>query len=422
MRSHHPQMFPALRSRMGDWSYYVTTMTFEDVARWIQQADRIKERREFKTWIQREIDEGRKEQIARYLRAQKQRFFNAVVVGIFGGEPDWFPVEVGENPSRPDLHPGTRAASAFGLLLLSGTEEVFAIDGQHRVEGVKVAITQDPALKDEELCVIFVGHRKNKAGHARTRRLFFTLNRYAKPVSKADLIALSEDDAYAIATRRLTEDFEGLDEARILKASGANIPPTDKTAFTTLVSLYNSVEIIAKPRRSSEHLHLKYGPLKSTDAVPVFETAVQFWKSLKANIPAIRQVLITLNPGTVVKRHRHEQGGHALFRPLGLRCFTEATRVLIDRGELLNHAVARLGRVPMHLDAVPWKDGVLWNQHVGRMAETKNAKLITNLFLYLSGQPLTSRTFDLLGEYQSATGNEAATLPNPRITPPERRA
>ena len=41
----------------------------------------------------------------------------------------------------------------------------------------------------------------------RTRRLFTTLNRYAKPVKKSEIIALDEDDIIAIITRELVEKY-----------------------------------------------------------------------------------------------------------------------------------------------------------------------------------------------------------------------
>ena len=256
-------LFPALRSRMADWWYYVTTMTFADVAEWVQPVDKIHERKELKTWIQREIEPERLQQIADYLRNQKQHFFNAIVVGIYGGEPKWLPVEVGENPTHPELSPGERERTAFGLLHLSGDEEIFAIDGQHRVEGIREALKSDPKLGKEEVCIIFVGHRTTNAGHCRTRRLFFTLNRYAKPVSESDLIALSEDDGFAIATRRLVDEYPGLDEKRVAKASGANLPTGDTESLITLVALYRSIVILAQPTKSAERKRLKKGPIHS---------------------------------------------------------------------------------------------------------------------------------------------------------------
>ena len=56
-----PNLFPSLRAKMGDRWYYVTTLTLDEVAQWIKPVDQIHERKELKTWIQRELRPERKE-------------------------------------------------------------------------------------------------------------------------------------------------------------------------------------------------------------------------------------------------------------------------------------------------------------------------------------------------------------------------
>ena len=95
---------------------------------------------------------------------------------------------------------------SLGFLTLRGDENLFALDGQHRLAGIKKAIKdgidQDPY---DDLSVIFVAHQTTKKGLERTRRLFTTLNKTARPVSKGDIVALDEDDAMAICVRWLIE-------------------------------------------------------------------------------------------------------------------------------------------------------------------------------------------------------------------------
>ena len=64
--------------------------------------------------------------------------------------------------------------------------------------GIKEALKENPELGDDELAVIFIAHHTDSAGKERSRRLFTTLNKNAKPVSKGEIIALDEDDAMAI--------------------------------------------------------------------------------------------------------------------------------------------------------------------------------------------------------------------------------
>jgi DNA sulfur modification protein DndB len=196
--------FPALRARTGDRAYYICLMTFSDIKDWIKPVNEIHEKKEMKSWLQRELTPKRIDQISNYLLTQPQRFFNAIVAGIFMGKPDWFPITLEEDFPFESLELEDSSPNAFGFVKLTGSEDIFAIDGQHRVEGIKHAVSLNSELGKEQQCVMFVSHRTDDEGHKRTRRLFSTLNRYAKPVSRGDIVALSEDDAFAIVTRKLT--------------------------------------------------------------------------------------------------------------------------------------------------------------------------------------------------------------------------
>src|SRR6266704_1403053 len=245
-------LFPSLRARMGDWWYYITTMTFNEIKTWVKKVDAIHERRELKTWIQREIRAERLEQISDYLRSQKQHFFNSIVVGIYDGDPDWYPIKIGTNPAMPSFHPQERAKHRFGFLCLTGSEQIFAIDGKHRVEAIKQAIVHHPSLANDKQSVIFVSLKTTEQGRARTRRLFSTLNKYAKPVSKGELVALSEDDTFAIVVRKIIENYKHLSIYLVPLTKAANIPANDTRCITTVLALYDLVRTISLPPGSRE--------------------------------------------------------------------------------------------------------------------------------------------------------------------------
>src|SRR5688572_22496675 len=137
-------ILPALRAEMGDWRYYVAIMRLSDVAERIEMASDIHESKSLNELIQRSL-EARAADIAHYLLTQPQRLFNALVVGVYGGEPQWFDLEVRDNPFlRPAQIPDPAMAS-IGFLTLSGGERLFALDGQHRAEGIKKAISSRPS-------------------------------------------------------------------------------------------------------------------------------------------------------------------------------------------------------------------------------------------------------------------------------------
>lgn len=237
-------MLPCLRAAMGDWVYYVTLMTFSEISKRITIAKDIHKHTGLKELLQRTLTDRSKD-ISEYLCSQDQRFFNAVITGVYLGEPSWCPISVGGNETIPDEKIPSIVKDSIGVLTLTGEEKIFAIDGQHRVEGIKEAISNDTNLKHEEQTVIFVGHQNSRNGLERTRRLFSTLNRYAKPVTLSEIIAIDEDDIVAIITRQLLENHELLSKPEIISVTKSKtVPRNNKKCLTSIHSLYEINDII----------------------------------------------------------------------------------------------------------------------------------------------------------------------------------
>ena len=403
-----PTLLPALRSRMGDWWYYITFMTFGEVELWIKKVDDIHERRELKTWIQRELSDERLKQIAHYLTSQKQHFFNGIVVGIYRGEPEWYPIKVGRNLAMPALRPAERSKSAFGFLYLSGEEEIFAIDGQHRVEGIKAAIAHKASLISDEQCVIFVAHKETDEGRVRTRRLFSTLNKYARPVSKGELVALSEDDTFAIVTRKVIDEYKYLNMGFVPLTKTLNIPANDTQSVTTVLGLYYLIRTISLPSGSREKRRLEIGPADQNRVREIYTLICDLWDLLRQSVSEIKEVTDSHPDKALAAKYRNKDGGHLLFRPAGLSAFAQAVRTSVDRGTAIEDAVAVLSQTTLDLNTPPWP-GVLWNSVAHRMIN-KNGKLAQNLFLYMTTRPLEPNSYDLLAEYRRALDVADATL------------
>lgn len=403
-----PTLFPCLRSRMGDWWYYITTMTFDEINSWVKKVDDIHERGELKTWIQRELRSDRLEQISDYLTSQKQHFFNAVVVGIYRGEPDWYPIKVDRNPAMPTLRPPQGSKDIFGFLYLSGEEEIFAIDGQHRVEGIRLAIPRKPSLAMDHQCVIFVAHRETDEGRTRTRRLFSTLNKYARPVSKGELVALSEDDTFAIVTRRVIDEYRYLNIGFVPLTKTSNMPANNTRCITTVLGLYDLIRTISLPLRSREKRKLEAGPPEKARIKEIYKLSCHFWELLRKSVPEIKKVSDSHPDKSLAARYRSRDGGHLLFRPVGMKAFAQAARTLVDRGATLDDAVTLLSQTTLDLNTCPWP-GVLWNSVAHRMIN-KNSKLAHNLFLHMVKEPYEPISYDLLSEYRRALDDPDANL------------
>lgn len=183
MRTNRNRLFlPALRAKMGNWTYYITLMSMKEVASRISIVDDMLASTSLKELSQRTLMEKSK-RIAEHLLRQEQRFCNAIVIGSYGGNPNWHDLTVRGRNGAADVpeHP----EGSIGFLELTGSETLFAIDGQHRVQGIKEAVVQNRSLEEEEVCAIFVKgvpateRDKDPDGFERTRTLFLTLNRHA---------------------------------------------------------------------------------------------------------------------------------------------------------------------------------------------------------------------------------------------------
>ena len=411
-----PASFPAIQCKMGDWKYYTTMLPFSEVASRIQRASEINSHPGLDNMLQRELG-TRTAGIAEYLQAQTERFFSAIVVGVYGGSPDWFPLDIDDDRGPQPTNLSDQARESMGILRLSGEENLFAVDGQHRVEAIKKALSENPALASEELAVLFVAHRDTPEGRTITRRLFTTLNKYAKPVNTNEIIALDEDDAFAVVTRMIVNDYEGLnktvkvneEELSLVRFAGAQIPSSDSYSITTIQMLYKLLVTLSVPQKASkqrDELKRSRPDQDIIDAMYVEHEA--FWNGLKDCIPEMNESLGSDPAMRVAAKHRHREGGHILFRPVGQEAFAKALRALMDRGVPMQEGIISLSSTQLMLNRIPWHH-VMWDPSRHAMNRT-NLKLAESLLLHMVHEPPTDPQFQLEAAYQTAVGDQSAKI------------
>jgi len=370
MKSRH--LFPALRCRMDDWMYYVTYFTFDDISGWIKKTDEIHKSKKLSDWIQRRLNSKHTDKIEKYLLSQEdERFFNSIVVGIYGGKPRWAPLKVSA-PADMDLliteEEEIELEQSIGLLRFSGEEKLFAIDGQHRVAGIKKALKKSPKLGSEEICTIFVGHEETDEGRPRTRRLFTTLNKEAKKVSQADIIALDEDNSFAVVTRMPVDDFSLFEEGENVAFSGSSsIPKTDFKSITSVIGIYEITQDLYLSGRISglpKKTEAKNMRLSDKEIQKVYKTNCDYWNTLVELVPEYKEVFNSnaAKPGDL----RRPDNNHLLFRPAGQRAFAGATQILISRDFSMKNAVENLLSVDLWLQKKHWHH-ILWDPIQERM-------------------------------------------------------
>jgi DNA sulfur modification protein DndB len=127
---HPPLMVPALKAFMGSWVYYISFMKMHDIAERISNIGDIHTSTKLQEFLQRQLSD-RSVEITTYILNQEQRFFNSLVIGTYGGNPEW--IELGVKArNAEDEEILIDLEGKLGFLKLSGSETLFAIDGQHR--------------------------------------------------------------------------------------------------------------------------------------------------------------------------------------------------------------------------------------------------------------------------------------------------
>jgi len=365
---------PAIRAKIGIWVYYISSLTFDQVKKYVKPVDdELHKSTVLREMLQRSITDNYKK-IATYIEQQDERFFNSLVLAVYDGDPQWHEVRLdyGSDEEYYDI----------GLLELSGDEKIFPVDGQHRVEGIKEVLKKDNSFLSERIPVIFIGHKNDEMGMQRARRMFSTLNRYAKPVSKRDIIALDEDDSVAIVSRNIIESHPLFENERILNTMGKAIPESNTKAFTSIITFYESnyellnlfltnIEVknpdgrkVKGRKKANEYIRFRPGDCQLSE----FEDLCRgFWNSIIAEIDEVRDYI---SIPADASPYRNRNGGNLLFRPAALIPFVKAVLSIHNKtGSDFSEVAAHMNKITLNIDSPQW-GGVLWDR--------KNKKMLMN--------------------------------------------
>ena len=412
-------VLPAIRGIMGDWVYYSCLMDLKELSSRVHYAEEIHKNQALSDMIQRRLRTGRSEQIAEYLKIQPERFFNSLVVATYGGQPNWHAIS---NVSGKTVNNALRdirdeTIASVGFLTLRGDEKLFALDGQHRLAGIKKAIKdeleQDPF---DDVSVIFVAHKETSKGLERTRRLFTTLNKTARPVSKGDIIALDEDDVMALCVRRLIEETDLFSGSRIAFVANNNLPVTNKTSLTTIGNLYDILTILFTNGQS----HLKKRKSDLQRVRPNDDILEQYYKysedfvsQLGENFEELNEFFTADDTTAIVKKHRGNFGGSATFRPIGLEVFTRVI-TLLTKDMTLTEAIQFAAMLPRNLADAPY-EGLMWDSNQKIILNGHKVTLREVLLFMLGKSTKKYSETILLDRYRRETDNNDIKLPDKLI-------
>ncbi len=356
-------LIPAIKGRIGNTEYFETTMRVRDLVQAVRRPSELDDWANFsiEERMQRELDDKRvREQIVPYLSRNEDRFFGSIIVLVYNGDLLFETIA--------DLKisvPGAYKANAhrIGFVTIDGGS-LIVLDGQHRLAALKSVyepkqdgVVYGPYVKDipdDEVCVIFLRHEDP----VKTRRIFNTVNRYAKQTSRGDNIITSEDDGYAIVTRRLLRDDEPLGN-RIVNGKPfevvnwkSNTLTTRSKQLTTISAVYESAHLILgngfyQPQTRPDDAGLEEGA----------ERVGAVWKAMLEGLKPYQDALA--NPETIPAMRDEHAGSALLFKPAAqialLRGLLNAT---IGDRMTLGEAVSRANAIDWRMQAPQWA-GVL---------------------------------------------------------------
>lgn len=310
----------------------------------------------------------------------KERFFSSLVVAIHGGNPEWADFDIEPHfridNKLLDEDDVKFIENKLGVLTLSGNEEMFVLDGQHRLLGIREAVKKDETIKQDEISTIIIVH--NQKIKERTRRLFTVLNRYAEKIKNAEKIILEEDDAAAILTRKLVTEYPFfLNKLALADVKAFSIPATNFRNFTTLVCLYeinkvlidyNSLYPDKVINRKTEH-----------EMSQMWQKIVAFWDFFLSTFPDIKIYIETgLKPYDSFMERNPITGGHFLLRPEGQLIFAGIYSEFSKNGRF-EYFRDNVNKIDFDLSGKIWKY-VFWT---GTKIDSKNKKLKRSLFNYV---------------------------------------
>jgi len=376
-------LYPALRAHMGSWEYYIIKMSMKDVCKEVEFASELYNSKTLDDAIQRTLNEGRvKKEIVKYLALRDDRFFSSIVVASLGGNPTFMPVHITDD-ERFVLLKAAGIDESFGVLTFDGGQKYYALDGQHRLKSIKTLVEQMesdvPAIPegflDEQISVIMLVRQETSDLQflKSYRRIFSSLNRYAKPTDRDTNIIMDEDDAIAILTRRLLIEHEFFhwqgraDSSPRLKTKGKNLRSGDPY-FTTLQTLYAMNEYLLRtPSREKNSFatneYKQFNPGED-ELDSLFSELSMYWDGILVELPVLRSDPTRMRAHEVVEKEDDELMDSLLFWPIGQELFAQVARPLMNRflpdpdeptAEGVCACMSRLANMSWELGQPPWR-------------------------------------------------------------------
>jgi DNA sulfur modification protein DndB len=221
---------PALRGKMGSIEYFVITLPYSVVTRYLTTTDRNLPPKEREN---RKPTPSRYGVIADYVTKNPDTYRFSSITCTYGKDGTHAPVRWKSVEPSGDL-------AFIGLLTLDQRDPLIIVDGQHRFEGIKKALEdkkldEDSSLANDMISVVLFPYTSLKAA----QQLFSDLNRNAKKTTKSLDILFDRRDVVNRVTQKLVEKVSVFIDRVNLEDAG--IPAQSKDMFT-LAGIYQATD------------------------------------------------------------------------------------------------------------------------------------------------------------------------------------
>ena len=379
------RLYPAIRAQMGNWKYYIVRMKMREIANEVKLAHDIYEDKTLSNAVQRALAEKRvKNEITGYLSRRPDRFFSSIVVAALEGEPSWHAVQM-DPEIVPEIFANSKSLNdSFGVLSFGDDPKYYALDGQHRVAAIKLLIDDEADVQAPEgfdndlLSVLIVLRDEHEVDDTewmrRYRRLFSSLNRYAKPTDRDTNIIMDEDDLVAIVTRRLISEHEffqapGRERESFRVLTKGNSLKENMSHFTTLQTLYKCNEILLTTK-ARENLGWSDRMAKLDKQIRpdedeldgYYEELVSYWNAILGAMPDLRRPPEKMRVHTDTDTEEYRD--HVVFWPIGQEMFVRIVRRILNDSfsetgyssvDNMTVAIGRRTSLPWDLHKLPWR-------------------------------------------------------------------
>lgn len=393
---------PAIQGRIGTTIYYTANLSFLQVFEIVKRIDNeLHTSSSLKEQIQRSLSDNYSK-IKDYILSKEDHFFNSLVLAIYDGEPKW--TEIRYEIDKEQYY-------NVGLLELNGEEKIFPVDGQHRAEGIKAALAVKEELRYETIPVMIISHSNTPQGMERSRRIFSTLNRYAKPVRLGDIIALDEDDAVAIVTRDLLESYPLFLNDRIKATNSKSIPTGDRMAFTSLMTLYSCHFELYK----SFMFEAQISDTKAKDSLKIRPSdevldslrdyIIRFWDMFISTFNELGEYINNNSIDAASEFRSRENGGNILFRPVSLYPLVQVISRIHKKNEVEYPDIFnKFSQLDRRVSSGLWSK-VIWNPNTNKMiVKNQTAIKLLLLYVYNSNTLSVKEKADLIDRYALLQG------------------